>query len=60
MGSLNPNDANDVVLFAFILGSSSKLMIQTYGYGGSGNAPGGTTAARTVIPWAATSMSFGL
>lgn len=50
MGSLNPDDANDVLLFAFMLGSSSKLTIQTYGYGGSGNAPGGTNAAGIVIP----------
>jgi hypothetical protein len=49
-GSLDPNDANDVLLFAFTLGSSSKLTIQTYGYDGSANAPGGTNAAGTVIP----------
>jgi hypothetical protein len=49
-GSLDPNDANDVLLFAFMLGGPSELTIQTYGYGGSGNAPGSTNAAGTVIP----------
>jgi len=43
-GSLDPNDANDVLLHVFSLGATSTLTIQSYGYGG------GTNAAGTVIP----------
>jgi len=49
-GSLDPNNANDVLLYGFTLSAPSWLTIQSYGYGGSGNAPGGTNAAGSVIP----------
>ncbi len=48
-GSLNPNDSNDVFLFAFTVGAPASLTIQSYGYDGTGNAPGGTNAAGMVI-----------
>src|SRR5215471_13423034 len=47
-GSLNSNDANDVFLFPFTL-AGTDLRVQTFGYGGTGNAPGGTNAVRMVI-----------
>src|SRR5215471_13068495 len=48
-GSLNPNDANDVFLFPFTL-AGTDLQVQSYGYGGTANAPGGVNAAGSVIP----------
>jgi len=48
-GSLDPNDPNDVLLYAFTLSAPSTLTIQSYGYGGTGNAPGGRNAAGSVI-----------
>ena len=50
VGSLDPNDANSVFLYSFTLNAASSLTIQSYGYGGSVNASGGTNAAGTVIP----------
>ena len=47
-GSLNSNDANDVFLFPFAL-AGTDLRVQTFGDGGTGNAPGGTNAVRMVI-----------
>lgn len=49
VGSLDPSNANDVFLDTFTLASPSDLIIQSYGYGGSSGAPGGTNAAGTVI-----------
>jgi PEP-CTERM motif len=49
-GSLDPNNPNDVYLATFTLSSSSDLIVQSWGYGGSSGAPGGTNAAGTVIP----------
>lgn len=49
-GSLDPNNANDVLLYSFTLSAASSLTIQSYGYGGSSSAPGGTNAAGSVIP----------
>jgi hypothetical protein len=49
-GSLDPNNPDDVFLYSFTLASASSFNIQSYGYGGSSNAPGGTNAAGTVIP----------
>jgi hypothetical protein len=48
-GSLDPNNPNDVLLYTFALSAPSTLTIQSYGYGGSGNAPGGRNAAGSVI-----------
>jgi hypothetical protein len=48
-GSLDPNNPNDVLLFAFSLSAPSILTIQSYGYGGTSNAPGGSNAAGSVI-----------
>jgi hypothetical protein len=48
-GSLNPNDANDLLQLTLTLATPTSVLIQTYGYGGSSNAPGGTNAAGTVI-----------
>jgi hypothetical protein len=49
-GSLDPNNANDVLFYSFTLSAPSMLTNQSYGYGGSGAAPGGTNAAGAVIP----------
>ena len=48
-GSLNPTDPNDVFLVRFTLSTSATVRIQSWGYGGSASAPGGTNAAGTVI-----------
>jgi hypothetical protein len=48
-GSLDPNDPNDVFLYGFTLSAPSTLTIQTYGYGGTSNAPAGKNAAGQVI-----------
>lgn len=42
-------DPNQVFEASFTLSAASSVLIQTYGYGGSGNAPGGTNGAGTVI-----------
>lgn len=49
-GSLDPANPNDVFLTSFSLATPSAVVIQSYGYGGSSDAPGGTNAAGTVIP----------
>jgi hypothetical protein len=43
-GSLDPNNANDIFIFSFVLSAPSDLTIQSFGYGG------GTNAAGTLIP----------
>lgn len=48
-GTLNPADANDVFLVTFNLSIPTTLRVQSWGYGGSAGAPGGTNAAGTVI-----------
>ena len=48
-GSLNPANANDVFLVKFSLSAPATVKVQSWGYGGSSNAPGGTNAAGTVI-----------
>lgn len=48
-GALDPQDANDVVLFHFSTASTVTLHAQTWGYGGTGNAVGGANAAGVVI-----------
>lgn len=48
-GKLDPNNANDVFLASFSLSSASDLHFQTWGYGGTVNAPGGTNALGSVI-----------
>jgi hypothetical protein len=48
-GSLNPANPNDVYFATFSIATSSNVVIQSYGYGGSAGAPGGTNAAGTVI-----------
>jgi hypothetical protein len=49
IGNLDPEDANDVFLASFTLSSTSNLHVQSWGYGGTSAAPGGTNAAGTVI-----------
>jgi hypothetical protein len=48
-GSLDPTNPNDVFLATFSIASTSDVVIQSYGYGGSAGAPGGTNAAGAVI-----------
>jgi hypothetical protein len=49
-GNLDPNNPNDVFLTSFNLAVTSNLNIQTWSYGGTSDAPGGTNAAGMVIP----------
>ncbi|MGH9720611.1 MAG: DVUA0089 family protein [Bryobacteraceae bacterium] len=48
-GNLSPDDPNDVLLAAFTLSSTANVSFQSWGYGGTANAPGGTNAAGAVI-----------
>ncbi len=48
-GNIDPNNPNDVLLIAFTLSAPSGFNFQSFGYGGSGNAPGGKNAAGTMI-----------
>lgn len=48
-GSLDPNNADDVFLTSFTLVAPADLTIQSFGYGGTSDAPGGTNAAGKVI-----------
>src|SRR4051812_9549301 len=47
--SIDANDPNDVLLVSFTLSAPASLNVQSYGYGGSGNAPGGRNAAGSII-----------
>src|SRR5204862_3769999 len=49
VGALDPNNAQDVLLHVFTLSAPGSISIQSWGYGGSSGAPGGTNAAGTVI-----------
>lgn len=48
-GALDPDNPNDVFLASFTLSATADLDIQSWGYGGSSGAPGGTNAAGAVI-----------
>jgi hypothetical protein len=48
-GNLSPADPNDVKLIEFTLLNAASVTFQSYGYGGSANAPGGTNAAGSII-----------
>ena len=48
-GDLDPADANDVALISFKLLSAADVDIQTWGYGGTSEAPGGVNGAGAVI-----------
>ncbi len=47
---LSAGAANDTFVQPFFVPAASTVTIQSYGYGGSGNAPGGTNLAGAVIP----------
>lgn len=49
-GMFDPANANDVAFIQFALATPGSVNIQTWGYGGTANAPGGTNGAGTVIP----------
>jgi len=49
VGALDPNNAQDVLLHVFTLSAPGSVSIQSWGYGGSSGAPGGTNAAGAVI-----------
>jgi hypothetical protein len=49
-GILDPTNPNDVFLTSFALNVAADIHIQTWGYGGTSGAPGGTNAAGMVIP----------
>ncbi len=49
VGALDPNNAQDVRLHVFTLSSPGTVSVQSWGYGGSSGAPGGTNAAGAVI-----------
>jgi hypothetical protein len=48
-GNLDPTNPNDVFLTSFTLSVAGDVHIQSWGYGGTSGAPGGTNAAGTVI-----------
>lgn len=48
-GLLDPNDAQDVFLHPFTLSAPATVTIQSYGHGGTGNAPAGKNGAGAVI-----------
>jgi hypothetical protein len=48
-GSLQPDDPNSLFTVVFQLPSAQTVAIQSYGYGGSGNAPGGKNGAGNAI-----------
>lgn len=48
-GVLAPDNPNAVFLVEFELAAAAALDIQTWGYGGSGGAPGGTSASGAVV-----------
>jgi hypothetical protein len=49
VGNLDPSNAQDVALFTLTVVVPGTVDIQSYGYGGSGSAPGGTNYAGAVI-----------
>ena len=49
IGQLDPNNPNDILLTPFTLSSASDLVVQSYGYGGTADAPGGTNASGVII-----------
>lgn len=49
VGSLAPDDANKVFTVTFTLAKSGPVIIQSYGYGGSSQAPGGVNASGQAI-----------
>jgi hypothetical protein len=48
--ALSAGAANDTATHEFSVSAASTVTIQSYGYGGSSGAPGGTNLAGTVIP----------
>ena len=48
--ALGAGAANDVFVYTFFVSAPSTVTIQSYGYGGSAQAPGGTNLAGAVIP----------
>ena len=48
-GALNATDANSVFLVRFSLAAPATVKVQSWGYGGSAAAPGGTNAAGAPI-----------
>ncbi len=49
VGALDAADPDSVLLIPFTLVTQADLSVQTWGYGGSARAPGGTNAAGQVI-----------
>jgi len=49
-GQLDASDPNSLFSFTFTVNNPVPVTIQTYGYGGSANAPQGKNAAGLVIP----------
>lgn len=48
-GSLDPNNANAVYVATFTLSTTSDVLIQSWGYGGTGGAPTGKNLVGAVI-----------
>ena len=49
VGQLDPSDPQDVFLYEFTLSAPTTVAIQTWGYGGTLSAPGGTNAKGNAI-----------
>ncbi|MDR3385642.1 MAG: DVUA0089 family protein [Rudaea sp.] len=48
--ALSAGVANDTATYEFSVSAAPAITIQSYGYGGSGGAPGGTNLTGVVIP----------
>jgi hypothetical protein len=49
VGELDETNPNDVFMTTFSLASRADLVVRTWGFGGTGGAPGGTNAAGAAI-----------
>src|SRR5450631_4466132 len=47
---LSAGDANDTFVYVLTLPAASTVNIQSYGFGGTASAPGGTNLAGSIIP----------
>ncbi len=59
-GALDPTNPNDVLLIAFSLAGTTNIDMQSYGFGGSAMAPGGTNANGMAIAPGAFDTYFSL
>lgn len=49
-GNLDPSNPNDVFLVSFVVANAAPVVIRTFGFGGSANAPGGKNGGSVIAP----------